>query len=407
MKTAISIIPFFLFNSAIANVDISADIEDNNLLIELSSDEGALQQGGHFQIFIDADNNSSTGYSNGDISGADYLLEDGDIYTHTSNSNNWNWVWVDVIDYYDDEIPFYLDKTVNLSVLSINENSTIKVGVHALNSNWDTVASYHGSTMQEFVFEQDSPSSSNVSSVSVYNQAYQENYATDTISEILNYANNAYVLIDPFNQGISSHVSAIKNNNNQVSGYISVGTLEKWRSDYDPSLADDLSSKEWAEWPGEYYVSKTTSRILNLMKSRIDAMAQWGMDWVEFDNMDWLEDEATQSKYGLEATIQESKAYVNELCAYTHQKGMKCMAKNIVEGFNSFDGVTYESYNDDKNWWDNQNTRNFLAAGKPVIIVHYNENQCDTIYAEYKNTYGSNSISFICEDKNLKKYKHY
>jgi len=83
------------------------------------------------------------------------------------------------------------------------------------------------------------------------------------------------------------------------------------------------------------------------------------------------------------------------------------MAKNTVEGFEHFDGVLYESYHDDKNWWDHSGMQNFLRSGKLVIINHYNETDCDSIYEEYKDFYQSNAISFICEDVSLQGYKHY
>ena len=143
------------------------------------------------------------------------------------------------------------------------------------------------------------------------------------------------------------------------------------------------------------------------MKLRIDKMAAWGLDWVEFDNMDWAEDEEIRTNYGLAVTEIEARIYMNELCDYTHTKGMKCMAKNTVDGFENFDGVLYESYNNDKNWWDVEGTKSFLASEKLVIINHYNEGDCDGVYAEYKDFYNSDKISFICEDKNLKRYKHY
>ncbi|MCK5829331.1 MAG: endo alpha-1,4 polygalactosaminidase, partial [Methylococcales bacterium] len=242
------------------------------------------------------------------------------------------------------------------------------------------------------------------SSISVYNQAYIENYAEDTISEIKKNAHDAYVLIDSFSPGVSNHIAAIQNNNNQVSGYISVGTGEDWRDDF-KLLSTYLSPIEWKEWPGEFFVNQTTTGILDVMKARIDTMADLGLDWVEFDNMDWFD--GNKSKYKLKITTQQSKAYVNALCAYTHKKGMKCMAKNMVEGFENFDGVTYESYNNEKNWWDNEGMMSFLSSGKPVIIVHYNESNCDEVYDDYKDTYNSEDISFICEDKKLKKYNHY
>jgi endo-alpha-1,4-polygalactosaminidase (GH114 family) len=242
---------------------------------------------------------------------------------------------------------------------------------------------------------------------SVYNQAYQENFSVDSISEILSDARNAYVLLDPFdnNGAVIENIQNIKGNQNEISGYISVGTGENWRNDYE-QLKPYLSTTQWGEWKGEYFVSQTTTGILNIMKSRIDKMSAWGVDWIEFDNMDWL-DADIKAQYTLEATVAESKAYVNALCDYAHSKGIKCMAKNTVNGFDRFDGVTYESSHSEKNWWEQQGTRTFLASGKPVIINHYNENNCDAVFNDYKAFYNSNKISFICEDRGTQKYRHY
>jgi len=239
----------------------------------------------------------------------------------------------------------------------------------------------------------------------VYNQAYQENYQADSIDEILENAVNAYVLIDPFEDNIYKYVLSIKEKDNEVAGYISVGTCEKWRDDFD-MLKPYLSSKEWSQWEGEYFVSETTTGIVDVMKRRIDKMAAWGLDWVEFDNMDWF-DEETRVTYELKATVTEAKAYINALCNYTHAKGMKCMAKNTVEGFENFDGVLYESYSDNKNWWDSTGMEQFLDDGKLVIINHYNENDCDRVYMWYKQRYRTENISFICEYRELKRYRHF
>ena len=248
-------------------------------------------------------------------------------------------------------------------------------------------------------------SDSDSSILPIYNQAYQENFAADSIDEILADAKDAYVLVDPFNNdGVVERVATIKSKNNQVGGYISAGTGEDWRDDF-PALEPYLIAEEWAEWPGEFFVSDT-SGVLPIMKERINKMATWGLDWVEYDNMDWL-DEESRVKYNLLATVTEAKAYINALCDHTHSKGMKCMAKNTVDGFESFDGVLYESYSHEKNWWDTDGTKSFLNAGKLVIINHYDETDCDGVYAEYKAFYKSENISFICEDVATQKYKHY
>jgi len=245
----------------------------------------------------------------------------------------------------------------------------------------------------------------NTEAIAIYNQAYNENFDADKIDFILEKAANAYVLIDPFQDDIANSIAAIKANSNEVGAYISIGTGENWRDDFE-TMKPFLVSKSWDEWDGEYFVNTTTTGIIDIMKARIDKIALWGCDWVEFDNMDWIDDDDLRNKYNFQATKTEGITYFQELCNYVHQKGMKCMAKNTVENASIFDGVLYESYTDEKNWWDESGAQSFINAGKLVIINHYNEKNCDAVYEEYKNIYG-NTISYICEDANMKKYKHY
>lgn len=240
--------------------------------------------------------------------------------------------------------------------------------------------------------------------IPVYNQAYQENFDADSIEDILAHAKNAYVLMDATEDDIAVHVASVKAKPNYVAAYISAGTGEKYREDFS-ALQPYLTTKSWQDRPDEYFVSETTG-VLPIMKRRIDKVKKLGVAWIEFDNMDWL-DEDTRVQYNLKATVEEAQNYINALCDYTHSKGIKCMAKNSVDGFENFDGVTYESFDNNKNWWDNDGTRAFLAQNKPVIIVHYNESDCDGVYAWYKNFYHCDKISFICEDVGTQKYKHY
>ena len=246
----------------------------------------------------------------------------------------------------------------------------------------------------------------NDKALAVYNQAYQENYEPDSMELILNKAADAYILLDPFQEDdISSYLPALSEKGNQLAAYISIGTGEDWRPDFD-SLRPFLADLPWGEWEGEYFVSQTGSGILDIMKERIDKIASWGFDWVEFDNMDWIFDEETREKYNLEATAQEGLLYVQELRSYAVSKGLKCMAKNWREGTENFDGVTFESYSDEKNWWHTSDLAAFLAEDKPGIIVHYNEKDCDGVYRVYMETYGK-SLSYIAESKTQKAYIHY
>lgn len=432
-QKAFSILAFFLTSTAIAEVNITAELNNNQLELGLSSNDGQIYQNeyGHHQFFIDSDNNSQTGYIDGSITGADYMIEDDTLFVSRGSSFD-DWEELGTTGYDKSGIPNTLSASVDTATVGVSSGSTIRVGVNALDSDWNEVISYHGTSMLSFTLG----SSNNNTNVTpelqgpfaVFNQAYQEaNYdendvpdsLADSITDILNLASNAYVLLDPFDIGnddpIAPQVAAIQSKNNQVSGYISVGTGENWRDDFS-QLEPFLSDKEWEDWQGEFFVNVTTTGILDIMKARIDKIAAWGLDWVEFDNMDWASERTT---YNLDVTLQEAEDYVRALCDYTHQKGMKCMAKSTLDGFSDlFDGVTYESYHpesaadltapdsDNINWWDENDTKNFLSTGKPVVIVHYNEADkagCDTIYNYYKDFYSTANatqppnVSFICE----------
>lgn len=239
----------------------------------------------------------------------------------------------------------------------------------------------------------------------VYNQAYNENFNSDDISLILAEAKDAYVLVDPFMSGITEHIAAIKANGNEVGGYISIGTTEDWRDDH-TDLQPYVVSQVWGAWAGEYFINEVTPQVVDVMKARIDKMADWGCDWVEFDNMDWIFDDAQRLEYGFIVTEAEGIAYYQELCNYVHSKGMKTMAKNTVTQAGSFDGVLYESYDIQKEWWDHAGAQGFLDAGKLVIINHYNETKPNKTYQEYIDLYNA-GVSYICESKTEEKYIHY
>ena len=252
--------------------------------------------------------------------------------------------------------------------------------------------------------------SDNVSTISkalsIYNQAYIENFQTDKIEDILNEAKNSYILLDTFSTKISSDIiSQMVSKGNEVAGYMSIGTGENWRDDFDV-LKPFLVTKSWIEWEGEYFIKEISSGLIDIMKNRIDTMYNLGIKWVEFDNMDWADSESLFNIYNSSVTQKEAIEYYNTLCDYLHQKDMKCMAKSTVDGASSFDGVTYESYNNNKNWWDIDGAKSFLDNNKLVIINHYNESDCDSVYKEYQSIYGD-KISFICEDTTTKKYIHY
>ena len=227
----------------------------------------------------------------------------------------------------------------------------------------------------------------------VWNHAYIEHGSNDSISAIISGAQGCYVLLDPFeaNSGtISQKIELIKQKDNLVGCYISSGTCEPWRDDMNP--LPDFCGEYWPEWD-EYYID-VDEEALSVMKERINKMATWGCEMVEFDNMDWNED-------------QEAIDYNNALCTYARSKGMACMAKSTTGGSEDFDGFTVESYPDDKDWWSARDMHDMLAKGGIGLIVHYDENSqnaCQNVYNNYVNKYGD-KLSFICSNRS--KYFHF
>lgn len=240
----------------------------------------------------------------------------------------------------------------------------------------------------------------------VWNQAYQENYSADSVSAIVANAEGCYVLIDPFESTAARNaISEMHANNNIVGCYISSGTCEDWRDDFD-EMQPHCVSTPWGEWAGEYFVDMPNPELIAIMNARIDNMASWGCDMVEFDNMDWAFDDVSREQYGFSATDADGIAYNQALCNYTHSKGMGCMAKNTRQGAESFDGGTFESYPDDLNWWETNHLQGFLNQDQIGIIVHYDESDCAGVYSDYQGTYGS-KLSFICESSSTQQYVHF
>lgn len=61
---------------------------------------------------------------------------------------------------------------------------------------------------------------------SIFNQAYTENFTADSVNDILASVENAYVLVDLGNEKVLKNTKKIKEKNNLLACYISIGTVE-------------------------------------------------------------------------------------------------------------------------------------------------------------------------------------
>lgn len=240
----------------------------------------------------------------------------------------------------------------------------------------------------------------------VWNQAYQENYAADDLAGILAGARGCYVLVDPFlGPDVQAAIPRMREAGNQVGCYMSAGTCEDWRTDF-AALRPACVERAWDEWAGEYFVDRATPDLVAGMNARIDQMAAWGCQMVEFDNMDWTQDDDLRAEYDFEISAEEGIAYVRALCSHARSLGLGCMAKSTAEGAADFDGLTVESYPDDRDWWSHDELQGMLDAGRLGVVVHYDATDCDAVLAEYRALYGPR-LSFICEDRATKAYRHF
>lgn len=250
-----------------------------------------------------------------------------------------------------------------------------------------------------------------------YNLAYEEKNYIDEPNYTLRTAKDCYILLDEsdFDDATQfvKYANDLKINNNTIGCYMSVGTIEDWRSDFKQFVkGTDYQSKQWAEWKGEYFIKAgsngyPTDNTVALMKKRIDDFANWGCEYIEMDNMD-----LDENQKATDITGDNMRKYNQDLCNYMHTSGVKCMAKNSGPSDaddDLFDGLSVESYTDEKNWWGQDHANKFTSAGKPFMISHYDESTIDDclgIWNYYKGLYNS-TFGLVCSQYETKHYIHF
>jgi cysteinyl-tRNA synthetase len=161
--------------------------------------------------------------------------------------------------------------------------------------------------------------------------------------------------------------------------------------------------------------------------AQADSLAALGCDWVEFDNMDWAQDDESREATGFGVSAEEGAAYSEAVCQLTHNAGMKCMSKSTTYSdsdsydsdsydsdsydsdsydSDSYDGGTFESFPRDMDWWEHselQELQELLDAGKLGLVIHYQEWGCEWTADHYRSSYDA-SLSFLREDRRLNAY---
>ena len=119
------------------NISSMKVYHDNTKLYVLLQGSGIAN---HTEVFINSDNNAATGYQAPvwTSSGADYMIEDGELYKSTANGTGWNWSYKGTtgIDFVKNS------SVVELSIekSKINPNSVITIGAADLNNSWNIIS---------------------------------------------------------------------------------------------------------------------------------------------------------------------------------------------------------------------------------------------------------------------------
>jgi len=135
-----------------AKIDIQASYHSQSLFIDIASTEPVITYDmAHMQVYLDIDNNTSTGLTLGDgvyaIKGADFMIEDNHLFKST-NPNDWEWEYVADVTTYEDglgtEDPALYSKHIAIpSELITHKNiKKVNISIEPIDENWDDTNNY-------------------------------------------------------------------------------------------------------------------------------------------------------------------------------------------------------------------------------------------------------------------------
>ncbi len=135
-------------------VDISSVYDENNekMRIKVDCNRGISPDVHTYQVYIDSDQNSQTGFSAGEssweIKGADYLIEDDALFKSISDTE-WKWEWirdVSVSKYGSKTEDYNIEYTLNSDtvkeIFEDNLPDKVNISIEPVNRNWQDTHNY-------------------------------------------------------------------------------------------------------------------------------------------------------------------------------------------------------------------------------------------------------------------------
>ncbi|HET7679596.1 MAG TPA: endo alpha-1,4 polygalactosaminidase [Xanthobacteraceae bacterium] len=166
-----------------------------------------------------------------------------------------------------------------------------------------------------------------------------------------------------------STIAALKRQGKRVVCYLSAGSWENWRPDRN-RFPKSVIGKNYDGWPGEKWVDIRAESVKNIMKARMDLCKLKGFDGVDADNVNGY-----QQDTGFRIRRADSVAFLRFLAAEAHKRGLAFGLKNTTELARDVLPLMDFAVTEDcfGQGWCAQ-SRNFIAANKPVFAIEYTDN---------------------------------
>ena len=176
--------------------------------------------------------------------------------------------------------------------------------------------------------------------------------------------------------------------------YVSVGTLENWRSDKN-IFPSNIIGKTYGDWPDEAFLDISNNELVNIMVQRFNNCAALGFLAIEPDNMDVYINDS-----GFNISKEQTLDYIRSLAKHAHALNLEIGQKNVPELTSELVSIMDFIITEDcfvDGWCGD--VLPYIAANKPVFNAEYTDTGVDfnaacTYAAKYK-------ISMILKDRDL------
>ncbi len=199
--------------------------------------------------------------------------------------------------------------------------------------------------------------------------------------------------LDPDNHS-AADIAALKARGITTICYISVGTAENYRDDYDSFPAAVLGNT-YDDWPDERFLDiRQIGALIPIMAARFQRCADMGFDAIEPDNIDVHVNDS-----GFPITELDSLRYIRVLTDIAHGINMQIGQKNVPDLTAKLAGTLDFALTEDcfADGWCDQ-VADYARAGKPVYAAEYTDTGVD--FAAACATAPAN-YHFIQKDRDL------